>query len=247
MADLTLKSSLAQGIQAAFSHAGVRIEFDHPIRNSPKLFALKSRELGVRTVLDVGANFGQFARDLRKHRYSGTIVSFEPLSVAHAALTQSAAADAQWRIAPRMALGSANAQTAINISKNLASSSLLPVQNRSVEAAAVTAYTGQESVDVRRLDDVVDATCEEPLALKLDTQGFELQVLEGAERTLQRTALVLSEMSLASLYENGAAFSDVYEFLERSGFRCISLIQGFADNARHELLQVDGVFVRDRR
>lgn len=244
---MALKYSLLRGIQTTFARAGVRIEFDHPIRNSPKLFALKAHELGVRTVLDVGANFGQFAQELRKHRYPGTILSFEPLSVAHAALSQAAAADAQWRIAPRMALGSAAAQATINISKNLASSSLLPVQSRSVEAAAVTAYTGQESVDVRRLDDVVDATYEEPFALKLDTQGFELQVLEGAARTLQRTALVLSEMSLAPLYENGAAFSDVYEFLERSGFRCISLVQGFADNARHELLQVDGVFVRNRR
>ena len=244
---MSLKSSLLRNIQTAFARAGVRVEFDHPIRNSTKLFAVKAAECGVKTVLDVGANFGQFAQDLRKHRYRGQIVSFEPLSAAHAALEKSAAGDARWRIAPRMALGNAPGTAAINIAKNLASSSLLPVHERSVMASVETAYAGCESVDVRRLDDVVDAAYEEPLALKLDTQGYELQVLEGATHALGRTAVVLSEMSLTPLYKNGAVFADVYTFLERSGFRCISLIQGFADNRRNELLQVDGVFVRDRR
>lgn len=244
---MSLKSSLLKNIKTVFASAGVRVEFDHPIRNSTKLFAVKAAELGVKTVLDVGANFGQFAQDLRKHRYRGQIVSFEPLSAVHAALEKSAAGDAGWRIAPRMALGNARGTAAINIAKNLASSSLLAVHDRSVMASLGTAYAGCEQVDVYRLDDVVDAACEGPLALKLDTQGYELQVLEGATHTLQRTAVVLSEMSLTPLYENGATFSDVYAFLERSGFRCISLIQGFADHGRHELLQVDGVFVRDRR
>jgi FkbM family methyltransferase len=244
VADLTLKSAVAQGIQAAFGHAGIRIAFDHPLRNSPKLFAAKAAELGVKTVLDVGANLGQFALELRRYGYREAIVSFEPLSAAHAELERLATKDPRWRIAPRAAIGDAEGVAEINIAKNLASSSLLQVRDRSIEAAAESASESRERVAVRRLDDLVDSFWEIPFGMKLDTQGYELLALQGAPRILEQTRLVLSEMSLVPLYEGGAGFLEIYQFLESRNFQCVSLIQGFADNVRHELLQVDGVFVR---
>jgi FkbM family methyltransferase len=241
---LTLRTSVLRNIQAAFGRAGLRIGFDHPVRNSPKLFAVKAAELRVKTIIDIGANFGQFAQDLRRYRYEGPIVSFEPLTEAHTTLEALAKRDPQWRIGPKVALGCENGFAEINVARNLASSSLLPVRSRSLEAAADTASDARERVELRRLDDVADAGWQAPFGLKLDTQGFELQVLRGAPKVLADTAVVLCEMSLTPLYDGGAEFLELFEFLEQRGFRCISLVQGFADHVRHELLQVDGIFVR---
>ena len=240
-----LRYSVYRGIQTLFKSAGLWIGFDHPVRNAPKLFAVKAAELGVNCVLDAGANRGQFAREVRECGYTGTIVSFEPQSSVHAELADASAGDANWYVAPRMALGDMEGAAEINISENLASSSLLPVMERSVSAAAGSAFAAKETDPVHRLDDVIEAAWKPPFGLKLDTQGFEIRVLEGGLETLAQTKLVLSEMSLSELYEGGASFVDVYRFLQAQGFRCISLVHGFADNTRHELLQVDGVFVRE--
>jgi FkbM family methyltransferase len=198
----------------------------------------------VRTVLDIGANKGQFGAQLRAEGYRGRLISFEPLSAAHAILRRTAAFDPFWTIAPAMALGETDGAAEINVAKNLASSSFLPVLENSVRAADASAYMATEMVKVRRLDGVADAAWEAPFAIKLDTQGFELHVLRGGLQTLARADVIITEMSLAPLYEGGAAFVELYRFLEEAGFRCVTLAQGFSDNHSHELLQVDGVFVR---
>lgn len=224
---------------------GLRVERDRAVRDCSRLLVLKSEEFRVRTVLDVGANTGQFAKDLRRAGYGGAIVSFEPLSLVHAALTTAASRDPHWHVTARMALGSSEGESEINISHNLVSSSLLQVKSRSIEAAPVSGFAGHEKVVVKTLDRVVqNETWQPPFALKLDTQGFELEVLKGAARTLSLTAIVLVEMSLVPLYRGGAALVDVYSHLEHSGYRCITLTQGFADYDKNEVLQVDGLFVR---
>jgi len=231
-----------RGIAARF---GLNVTFDRPVRNPMKLLALKAAELDVRTVLDIGANTGQFAQDLRNAGYSGRIVSFEPLTRAHAILQRNARGHAGWLAAPRMALGETPGNAQINISHNLASSSLLAVNQRSIDAAPESDFSGVDNVEVWRLDDAMEPSWEKPLMLKLDTQGFEMHVLKGASRTLRDTTLLITELSLTPLYGNGATMMEVFNHLEQQGFRCISIIQGFADHQRNELLQVDGIFVRD--
>jgi FkbM family methyltransferase len=239
-----MKSSLLEALQSLFLRLGLRVEFDHPVRNVPKLFARKIADRGIRTVLDVGANAGQFAAQLRAEGYRGRIVSFEPVASAHAILTRVALPDPLWTVTSAMALGETEGRAEINVAQNLASSSLLPVLRRSVSAADISSHVAKEIVKVRRLDDVVAQEWEAPFAMKLDTQGFELHVLRGAPHTLAHTDVLVAEMSLVPLYEGAASFVDLYRFLEDAGFYCITLAQGFGDHHRHELLQVDGVFVR---
>ena len=71
-------------------------------------------------------------------------------------------------------------------------------------------------------------------------------MLKGGLEVLGRTEVIMTEMSMAPLYEGGARFGELYTFIEDAGFRCIALTEGFADYDRNEVLQVDGVFVRDR-
>src|SRR5271163_4949912 len=125
-----INDSVYAAAKRAFAQLGLRVSADRPFRNPARLIALKAAELGARTMLDVGANSGQFARELRREGYAGTIVSFEPLSQAHADLARAASRDSHWTVMPRMALGDAAGRAAINVSRNLASSSLLAVERR---------------------------------------------------------------------------------------------------------------------
>ena len=233
---------LANGLLGRF---GLRLLIDRPIRNSARLFALKSKAARVRTIFDVGAHVGEFSGDLRRYGYDGTIISVEPASAAHARLLANSASDPDWVVAGPMALGAFPGESALNISSNWVSSSLLDVQKASIDAAPESGYIDKEVVRVDTLDNLAGAEWGGPLALKIDTQGFELEVLRGATEALKRTAVVMLEMSLTSLYRGGGTFCEVYGYLETAGFRCIALTEGFADIVRNEVLQVDAVFVRD--
>jgi len=239
------KNTVFEFGKATLRRLGFNLSFDYPYRNPNKLLVVKCAEFGVNTVLDVGANCGQFAAGLRSSGYCGQIVSFEPLSAVHESLTRAAFHDRNWIVMPRMALGDTVGTLQMNVSDNLVSSSLLQVRQRSVDAAPGSAFVGTDEVSVNLLDDVIDEAWSKPFVLKLDTQGFELNVLRGAPETLKMTTVVITELSLSPLYAGGASFADVFRFLEERDFRCISLFEGFVDRASNEVLQVDGVFVRN--
>lgn len=90
-------------------------------------------------VFDVGANIGQFASSIRNAGYAGKIISFEPLSLAHANLKIASTGDAMWDIHSRCALGAKNGEIEINIAGNSESSSVLPILNSHLLAASNTA------------------------------------------------------------------------------------------------------------
>ena len=238
---MALVHDLAQRVSAKF---GLRLIRRRPMRDPTELLLLKARELAVQTVLDVGANTGQFATDLRATGWTGRIVSFEPLSTAHRALSERAAADPLWIVPPAMALGATAGKSEINVSANSVSSSLLAIDAQVVAVEPNTQYTSVETIDVGTLDGIVSPAWAGPFALKLDTQGFELEVLRGAEKTLPHVQVIATEMSLVSLYTGGARFADVYRFLEDRGFSAIAITEGFVDTVRNEMLQVDVVFIR---
>src|SRR3546814_13145100 len=81
----------------------------------------------------------------------------------------------------------------------------------------------------------------------MDAQGFELEVLKGAQQTLADIPAILLEMSLTPLYKGAPRFGVLFDVLEGYGYRCIGLTQGFADLKRNELLQVDGLRSEERR
>jgi FkbM family methyltransferase len=203
------------------------------------------RHHGVTVVLDVGANEGQYGRELRLARYRGRIVSFEPLTAPFARLEAAARSDPRWE-AVRLALGETDTETEINVSVNSVSSSLLRVLPASTAAAAGSAFAGVEPVAVRRLDGVFDQYVNpgDVAFLKLDVQGYELHALNGASAVIDRIAGIQAEMSLVPLYEGAPLITDILAWAERHGFSLMGLEAGFADPSTGRLLQVDGVFFR---
>ncbi len=233
-------------IQALLARSGYDL-FKRDARFHPGLCAARTAgRLGVGTVLDVGANVGQFGRELREWGYRGRILSFEPLSEAHRKLQEAASQDPAWDVAPRCAVGAARSISQINISANSVSSSLLDMMEVHQQASPRSAYTGREEVEVLPLDELVSGLCApgESLYLKIDTQGYEKAVLEGAGTILPRCVAVQLELSLRPLYSGGFLFEEGIGWMSRAGFRLYAVYPGFSDRESGETFQMDGIFVR---
>jgi FkbM family methyltransferase len=200
----------------------------------------------INLVLDVGANEGQFVDEVRASGYSGKIVSFEPLASAHAVLRSRARADADWTIADRTAVGAKAGSVDINISRNGVSSSILSMLPSHSDAAPASGYIGAETVPVSRLDDLCALSSDDRAILKIDVQGYEKQVLDGAPNVLANCKAVIVEMSLVPLYDGQLLALDLWNLLAEHGFEAWSLEPGIRHPETGRMLQFDGIFVRGK-
>jgi FkbM family methyltransferase len=226
-----------------------RIGFDI-VRYQPAVHPLARRLkilecYGINLVIDVGANAGQYAQELRRLGYKGRIVSFEPLSDAFQVLRKSAEADHAWDVY-HFALGDKPGTSLINVSGNSYSSSLLGMLPKHLQSAPDSGYVRQENIIIKTLDDVFPSFYRngDKCYLKIDTQGFEKQVLEGGPLALQKINTIQLEMSLVPLYDGETLFLDMCQFLKERGFEIVALEPGFADANSGQLLQIDGIFRR---
>jgi FkbM family methyltransferase len=216
----------------------VKVEFKH--RFVPALHAH-----GIGAALDIGANVGQFGVALRRAGFSGTIVSVEPLHAAHAALSARAASDPGWLV-ERAAVSSAPGTISINVAGNSVSSSVLPMAERHARAAPQSRYVATEQVRATTVDDLVERHRLDPprTLLKIDVQGYEQAVLDGARHSLGGFGAVRLELSLAELYEGQKLLPEMVQYLLGVGLELWSLEPGFRDPATGRLLQLDGLFLR---
>lgn len=200
------------------------------------------RTVGVSTVIDIGANRGQFADSLRSSGYEGLICSFEPVSEAYVELERRARPDPRWETY-QLALGTRAYETRINVASNgAASSSFLDLRQSHRLAAPDVHFTRKETVKVRRLDQVLSVSG--PLALKLDTQGFELEVLQGADGVLPGTVLIHMEVSFVEVYSGALLFQDAMDYLGARDFVLAGIERGLTHLDFGQALQADATFVR---
>jgi FkbM family methyltransferase len=197
-------------------------------------------------VFDIGANIGQFAQELRSVGFSGKIISFEPLSSAYAVLSKAAQADAKWKIHPRAAVGDQDDEIEINIAGNSVSSSVLPMLDAHSSAAVGSAYVASERTPLTRLDSIAPTylSANARPFIKIDTQGFESQVLDGAAETLKRAHGVLLELSLVPLYDGQTLWLEMIQRMADQRFTLWAIQKGFTDPRTGRSLQVDGIFLR---
>lgn len=197
-------------------------------------------------ILDIGANVGQFAKGLREIGYKGRIVSFEPLVDAHHILSQTARGATGWAVHERCAIGDRIGTTQINVSANSVSSSVLPMLQSHSEAAPKSVFTRTEETPIQTVDSIADRymTASNLTLIKIDTQGFEWQVLDGAAETLKRAKGVMVELSLVQLYFGQRLWQDIIVRLETQGFDLWSLNPAFVDPQDGRMLQLDGLFFK---
>lgn len=213
----------------------------HPLARRKQL--LDSNEIDV--VVDVGANIGQFGHQLRALSYQGRIFSYEPLRSAFKVLEVKSGRDKKWQ-AFNLGLGDIEEKRSINISGNSYSSSLLEMLPSHSNVEPSSAYIGQETITLTTLDSIFDTilTPQDQIYLKIDTQGYESKVLEGAQASLEHIPLVQIEMSLVPLYLGAPLLQEMLSLMEELGYTLVSVEPAFTDPVSGRLLQVDGVFQR---
>ncbi|ABA58003.1 Methyltransferase FkbM [Nitrosococcus oceani ATCC 19707] len=204
--------------------------------------ALKSLgEMG--TVVDIGANRGQFALAAR-HCFPGArIVSFEPLPGPAEKFRRVLAGDSRL-VLHQVAIGPARGEETIHISAADDSSSLLPITGMQRSLFPGTGEVGTAVVQVAPLSEFLPAEeIEPPALLKLDVQGYELEALKGCEALLSRFSTVYAECSFAELYEGQALTDEVIAWLRDRGFR-LSGVYHMSYDGKGRAIQADFLFTR---
>ena len=230
-------------VKRAFRALGVEVSRYRDVGGERRVGYM--RTTGISLVLDVGAHTGQYARKLRRSGYGGRIVSFEPLEAPFRELREQCARDPRWECR-QLAIGERAATVEINVSGNEVSSSLLPMLPRHSEARPVSRYVSREMADMTTLDLLFDELIglDDRVALKLDVQGYEDRVLEGAQRTLSCTHVLEAELSLVPLYEEQAPVCEIVQRIQAKGLGMVSLVTGMVDPRNDQILQIDGIFMR---
>lgn len=208
--------------------------------------AIMLRYHDIRTVIDVGANMGQYGTELRDWDFKGRIISFEPTSAAFRVLSERAASDTHWSVL-NCAVGAEDGVAEINVASNWgASSSLMPMLESHRQSDQEVQYVATEQVEIRTLDSALAGIVapDEALLLKLDVQGFEHFVLRGATSILPQVRVIECELSFVPLYDGQLLFPQMLALLGTLGFQPVSFSPGFSHPMSGHCLQFDGVFAR---
>lgn len=199
----------------------------------------------INVLLDVGANNGGYALGMREFGYTKKIISFEPLKSAFDELQVSAKNDRNW-ILHNYALGNEDTKSEINIAGNSFSSSILNMLPKHMDSAPESRYISKQEIEVKKLDTIFNSLCSpsDNVMLKIDTQGYEKNVIDGAAGSLKNIKVIQLEMSIVQLYETELLMTEMINYLDARGYQLFSLENGFGDSGSGQLLQVDGIFVK---
>jgi FkbM family methyltransferase len=242
-----MNAELKSWVRRMANRCGLNVTRYRPeLTESGRLAGLLAHH-GVNLVLDVGANVGQYASSLRRSGYRGRMLSFEPLEEAHARLLVAARNDPDWEVAPRVAIGEQEGEIEIHVSGNSVSSSILEMLDTHAESALDSRYVASERVRISTLDDSVGSALGSGVVpfLKIDTQGYEDKVLNGARETLGKVRGVQVELSFVPLYDGQQLFGPLMERLRALGFDVWRIQPGFCDPASGRMLQVDAILFRE--
>lgn len=199
------------------------------------------------SLFDIGANTGQYAKSIFNQGFTGNVISFEPLSGAHEILKSNASKNKNWIVHDRCAIGESNKEIEINLSKNSVSSSILPIKSSHTTAAPESVYISKEKVKLITLDSIFEmyASKNKGNYLKIDTQGYEYNVIQGSSYCMKYMNAVEIELSTTNLYEQSKLYNYYFNFFDEAGFTLWSIDQVFFPNQTdNRLLQFDAIFIK---
>ena len=205
------------------------------------------KNFNIDVIIDVGANIGQYGSELRNIGYKGRIISFEPTSEAFEKLQKTAAKDNLWEV-HHMSLGERDGESTINISKNSVSSSILNDLPQLTDSAPEATFIKKETIKIKKLDSVFDNLNikDKNIYLKIDTQGYEKMVLDGAVESLKNVLGIQIEMALIPSYEGSLTFEEMSDRLKNLSFKLTTIESGHYNKKTGELIEVDGVFFKNK-
>jgi FkbM family methyltransferase len=202
--------------------------------------------LGIDHVLDVGAHRGDYGAFLRRLGYRDRITSFEPVEETFRSLSARCARDPLWDCY-RLALGGHNGTGTIKVTQGTDLSSFLAPSRYGLDRfPGLTKVVREEEVRLRRLDSLLPSLFDagtDRLFLKIDAQGWDLEVLRGAEEVLPLVTAVQMEIAVKPIYEHMPTCLDALGHLERRGFEVTGLFPVTRDDELR-VLEFDLIVIR---
>jgi FkbM family methyltransferase len=215
--------------------------------NPSHYFKLNSpwiRRAGIRTVLDIGAHRGEFSSAIRALLPQVQIYAFEPLPDCCRELAKRFGTTATFQAFP-VAIGATHGRITLWRSSYARSSSVLPMAELHKDSFPWSAGATPLTVEMKALDEYLEhLQLTEKVLLKIDVQGYEAQVLNGAKELLKRIAYVLLEVSFQPLYEGQGVFADIHAFLQSAGFSYSGNLEQLLSPLDGSVLQADAFFTR---
>ncbi len=238
-----MKDLVKRAIRRALGTVGLEI---HRIPGSVKNRYRWLHDFHIRTILDVGANTGQFAREIHRFLPDATIYCFEPIRDQFDALVRETRSINEVR-AFNLALGNVSGTSRMNRNDFAPSSSLLETTDLAREAYPFIRGSRAVEVSIRRLDDAIpqlNVDLEPEILLKLDVQGYEREVIAGGGGTVSACRVILAEVSFRELYEGQALFDGFCEVMSTAGFAFAGLLDVSCHNDNGMPIYGDAVFIR---
>jgi FkbM family methyltransferase len=228
---------------------------------NPQLFTLRQRRglantflrlnqqeikaLNIKTVIDIGANIGQFASTINLVFPQAQIYSFEPIPECFEQLKHTMQ-DVKHFTAFNLGIGDDSGELHFELNDYSVSSSFLKMTNLHKQDFPHTKNDKSITVKIERLDSIAEnLSLDEPIFIKIDTQGYEDRVLLGGEKTIKRASAVIIETSFVELYEGQPLFSDIYSKLVSWGFSYSGALDQLNSPTTGKCLQEDSLFLKN--
>ncbi len=203
------------------------------------------RDYGFKTVIDIGANEGQFAQKISEIIPSIRLICFEPLKTPFDIL-KSKFSNHQNSFF-QFALGRKEAEVFINRNEYSPSSSLLPMAEIHKKNFSFARKESPEKILIKMLGKITkNMEVLEPFIIKIDVQGYEIEVMSGGKEFIKKADMIIIETSFFKLYEGGPLFADVYGFLIKNGFVYAGSFEQLISPINDAVLQQDSVFVKPK-
>jgi len=240
-------------IKKLFNFFNLNIQFVHNDRSSnevqdEKMFADKKwlLQYGFKTIVDIGANEGQFAKRMRALFPDTRIISFEPIDFVYDKLVNNFEDDNNF-IAYNVGLGEKEETMKLWLNEYSPSSSLLKMTTH-LDHFDFAKHSNEIEINVSRLDSFKDVINQQiPYMVKIDVQGYEGKVINGGLEVIKNAQLVITEVSFSELYDNQALFDDIYSVLKGLGFKYAGNLEQLYSPVNNEILQADTIFINKNK
>lgn len=230
--------SLVQGFLRLF---GVRLS-RLPTKEDELKKTIWLRNMGIKTVLDIGGNVGSFAEWSFQNLPEASVYSFEPLRECYQEIINKFEQKPKFK-AYNLALGDETGQVEMYRNEYSPSSSLLPMAKLHKDCFPYTEREEIEKINVVRLDDIAQQLkLDKPLLIKVDVQGFEDKVIMGGIKVFSQADVLMIEMSVEELYKGQLLFDDIYKILVKLGFQYRGITDQLYNPQDGRILQAEVIF-----
>lgn len=202
------------------------------------------QDLNFETIIDIGANEGQFSEKMRSLFPNAFIYLFEPLPEPFQLLKKNFRHDKKVQLFQK-GCGAERGSFKINYNESSASSSLLPMTKEHTDHFTEAIKTTEIEIEIDTIDNILhNVHLSEAILVKMDVQGFEDKVIAGGQEILKKADMIICELSFFELYKGQPLFGEIYKLLTELGFDYAGSIEQLYAPDSNKILQQDGIFIK---